>query len=98
MPIKLACNGRSKNLPIKYPQLPSAVTLVGQNTVHDKEILNTLIIIYGMLWDKGLVRTGVMFGRFRSSELLTEFEIEIRKKLNIFFWYLKKYMIKKAVF
>ena len=56
MLIKLACNGRSKNLRILYPRLKSAEMLVCQNLVHVKEILITVIINEETLWNKRLFR------------------------------------------
>ena len=64
MLIKLACNSRLKNLLIQIPRLKSAEMPVGQNIVHVKEILVTVIINQETLWNKRLFKIRWMFGRF----------------------------------
>jgi len=87
--IKLACNGRSKNLLILYPRLQSAEMLVCQNLVHVKEVLITVIINEETLCNKRLFRKRGNLVDFKSSLILTKFKMKMRKH-QIFVGYIQK--------
>ena len=58
--------------------------LICQNIVYVNEILITVIINQATLWNKRLVRTRGMFGRFE--EFFNFEEFKIKKKKSNFFW------------